>query len=160
MSTNECSTHTAIASPSGTNVRLAIATSTAPYTRKPTRPSSVRNCSGVECGSTTASGLLRSMRSVRPNVPAPGPGAGWSVNAFHASCHQRHRLLELVETTRPGALLSCALTGFENSCQRSLAQLPGPPARTTEATSAATTSAASTTATTRTTVAFTARVTT
>ena len=124
------------------------------------RPSSVRNCSGVECGSTTASGLLRSMRSVRPNVPAPVPCAGWSVNAFHASCHQRQRLLELVETTRPGALLSWALTGFENSCQRSLPQLPGPPARTTDATSAPSITATSATATTRTTAAFTARLTT
>ena len=123
-------------------------------------PSSLRNCSGAEWGSTTASGLLRSSRSVSPNEPAPVPWSGWSTNAFQASCHQRQRLLELAEASRPGVWPSWALTGLENSCQRSRTNPTGPPARTTEAASAARTKATSNAATARTKPRLTARVTT
>src|SRR5213595_1473335 len=137
MSTSEWRRQTASASASGSVARRRIATAavatTAPNKRKPTTPSSLRNCSGVECGSTTASGLLRSRRSVSPNEPAPVPFAGWSTNAFHASCHQRQRLLELAEAMRPGVFVTCELLGLLNSCHRSRTKSAGPPARTTDA---------------------------
>src|SRR6266550_3593812 len=91
-----------------------------------------------------ASGEVRATRSTSSNVPAPVPCRGLSVNAFHASFHQRQRLLELALTIRPGAFSTCALVLFENSCQRALTKSAGPPARTTaaaRATSTKTTSA-------------------
>ena len=76
--------------------------------------------------------LSRSRRSVSPNVPAPVPS--------HGMVDERvPRLLPpapAVARARrwrsgPACSATCALTGFENSCQRSLTKSPGPPARTT-----------------------------
>ena len=94
-------------------------------------PVSLRNCSGTECGSVVASGVVRSIRSMSSNVPAPVPCAGLSVKPCHASVHQRQRLLELPLRIRFGSFVTCELTLFENSCQRALTKSPGPPARTT-----------------------------
>src|SRR5204862_6565266 len=106
------------------------------------------------------SGALRSRRSVSPNEPAPVPFAEWSTNEFHASCHQRQRLLELVEARRFSVFATCTLLGLLNSCQRSRTKSAGPPARTTDAARPATTTAASSAATARTAPRLTARLTT
>ena len=100
-----------------------------------------RSRSGTAAGRCAApsspGGLVRPIRSVSSNVPAPVPRAGLSVNAFHACCHQRQRLLELVEPTRAGA----SRAGAHRVCELVPAvatHRPAPPARTTSATSAAT----------------------
>src|SRR5512132_925748 len=165
MSTKEWTTQSATASDSASHTRVRSRRSTAitpaaitpTYNRNPTIPVSLRNWSGTECGSVVASCVSRSSRSVSSNVPAPVPFSGFAVNAFQASVHQRQRLLELVLITLPGVSGTCELTLFENSCQRALTKSPGPPARTTAATTATSNKTTRATAAPRATRASTAR---
>ena len=101
----------------------APAATTARKRSTPTTPASLRNWSGTLCGSVVVtSELVRSMRSVSSNVPAPVPPPGWRVNACHASCHQRHRLLELRLARWPVFDAIWLDTGFANACQMRLAK--------------------------------------
>jgi hypothetical protein len=159
MSTNECSTQTAIASPSGRNVRRAIATSTAPYSREADQSELgqelQRRRVRLDDGERARAARMRSVsRTCRPPVPC----AGWSVNAFQllppapAVCSS-----SLDDDGLAGCVELRAAPGSRTRAQRSLDHCPGPPRARTEATARARRQSASANATILTTAAFTGR---
>ena len=81
--------------------------------KNPTRPVSLRNCSGTLWGSVTTMSFVRSSRCVSSNVPAPVPRHGCFSHACHASFHQSQRLDELAFARCCGPPWSDAFVGWE-----------------------------------------------